>query len=98
MRTERRRVRRADCHSGRSVAQFDVLLALACGTGEHRALRFSCLPETSPPDFAAPLHRDATLRRRVAAAVGETLEDLDARGPELIRAAREGGLTVSRRF
>jgi hypothetical protein len=81
----------------RSMAQFDLLLALGYGVHEHRAGAFFTLAGPSASQFAARMHRDELLRQRVAGTLGLELADFDARAPQLIRAAHtfSGGLATS---
>lgn len=62
----------------RSMAQFDFVLSLAYGFNEHCAAGFYSLGSGGAEELALRLHNDASLRSRVAAALGLTLQDFDA--------------------
>jgi hypothetical protein len=49
-----------------SIAQFDLLLVLGYGMREHPAAAFFTLAGDAATQFAARIHRDEVLRRRVA--------------------------------
>jgi hypothetical protein len=80
----------------RSMAQFDLLLAIGYGIREVRAAAFFTLASDSATQFAARLHHDTDLRRRMAAMIGLTIEEFDERAPQYIRNAHAftGGITT----
>jgi hypothetical protein len=72
----------------RSLAQFDLLLCIAYGFMDHRAVSFFVLDCEGAADLALRLHRDVELRTAVARALGVTLDDFTEKAPDHIRAAQ----------
>jgi hypothetical protein len=87
----------ADGEPRRGMAQFDVLLCLAYGLGDHRAAAFFTLSSGAATEYAARIHDDPGLKRRVVDAVGMTIDDFDARAPQFLKEAWQfqGGFTTS---
>ncbi len=71
----------------RSMSTFDVLMCLALGLRDHRAIAFFVLGNQAPEEFALRLYRDPRLRARIAAVLGISLETFDATAPQLLRDA-----------
>lgn len=86
----------AESEPRRSMAQLDLLLVLGYGANEHRAAAFFTLGGDGASAFAARMHRDETVRRRIATTIELTLEDFDARAPQFIRDAQGFGAFAGR--
>jgi hypothetical protein len=79
----------------RSMGHFDLLLTVARGLRGGRSVAFFSLAGGAATELALRLHRDDQLRRRVAEALGATLERFDGEAPAVIRDAHSfpGGFT-----
>ncbi len=81
----------------RSMAQFDLVVGLRDSlVGEHN-LAFFVLDSEASNELAMRLHDDATLRGRVAAALGVSLEDFDSKAAEGLKSAYgfQGGVRTT---
>jgi SIR2-like domain len=77
----------ADGEPRRSMAQFDLLNAIAHGTSGRNSLAWFTLGDGGAQTLARRLHRDATLRARFAAVVGVEPNEFVAKAGEAIRAS-----------
>jgi hypothetical protein len=80
----------------RSMAQFDLLLCMNLGLLQaQRLVAYYSLGSGAAEELAFRLHADTRLRERMAAVMGVSLADFDAKVPDALRSAHgfEGGFS-----
>jgi hypothetical protein len=80
-----------------SLVEFDFVTNIALGLSGERALSHWTLGERAAEAFAARLHGDARLRKRLAEGLGLRLDEFDEKAPEALEAAHALGNFADKR-